>query len=271
MTSSNNQKGQEQIPGFYRDSHVKPECRPFCRVEGNGKVMLFVHGLTGSPADFREYVNPYVEAGYDVFVPLWPGHGSHISLLERLTYRELFIPFEPLMGYLKSRYEEIHVTALSYGSIIAADLVLKHPSRTLSFLAPAFYLAVPKEKSIAWAKRLKMHRFRKRVPKARIKENGEPTQRDDYTYDAIALLPALELHERSEAIRGQLAQCAIPVFHAHGDKDPTTPFHSNHLFLKEIMANYHYYQVPNGEHVLPLDPGNGAMAQAHLKWLETHR
>ncbi len=262
---------QERIPGFYQDSRVKPECMPFSRVEGNEKVMLFVHGLTGSPADFREYVNPYVEAGYDVFVPLWPGHGSHISLLERLTYKELFIPFEPLMKYLMGRYGEIHVTALSYGAIIGADLVLRHPTRTLSFLAPAFYLTVAKEKSLAWAKRLRMHRFRKRVPKAKLKEDGQPVQRDDFTYDAIALLPALELHDRSEVIRKELATCEIPVFHAHGTKDDTTPHHSNHAFLKGVMANYSYYQVDNGVHVLPLDPACLDMAQAHLQWLEKHR
>lgn len=261
---------EERIPGFYRDDHVKPDCRPFHRVGDNGRVMVFVHGLTGSPADFRDYATPYFNAGYDVFTPLWPGHGSHISILERLTYKELFIPFEPLMKYLKERYEEIHVTALSYGSIIAADLVLRHPTRTISFLAPAFYLTQAKEKSITWARRLNMHRFRKRVPKAKLKEDGQPAQRDDYTYDAIALLPAVELHKRSEAIREQLTACQIPVFHAHGNKDETTSHVTNHQFLKG-MDHYSYHEVEKGQHVLPLDPSRDQLAQTHLQWLEMHR
>ena len=112
----NTQSEQRGIPGFTSDRQVKPECAPFSMEGSNKQAMLLIHGLTGTPQDFRNYARYYFDAGYDVFVPLWPGHGSHISILERLGYREYFIPFPPLMRWLRERYMRVHITALSYGS-----------------------------------------------------------------------------------------------------------------------------------------------------------
>ena len=107
-----------------------------------------------------------------------------------------------------------------------------------------------------------------RVRKKKINARGKPIKRVTFTYDAIPAGSVLAMHGRSKLIRSKLSQLEIPVFHAHGDRDETTPMHSNHKFLSEIIANYRFYHVPEGEHILPLDPGHEAMAGAHLRWLE---
>ena len=228
-------------------------------------MVAFFHGLTGSPADFRPFVGPYVAAGYDVVVPLMPGHGSHVSLLERLTYRELSIPFHPLVGYLRGRYQQVHLVALSYGSIPAAEVSLSLPVTTLSFLAPAFFLHEKKEKDMLWAKRLRIHHFRNRIPKN--KTRTEDFSGDANVYGAVPLGPARELHDRARMIRERLGELDLPVFHAHGDADPTTSFTANHQFLKRTLRDYHFYPIHDGLHVLPLDAHKDALAAAHLAWL----
>ena len=259
----------EQIPGFYTNQHVKPECAPFALMEGHKQAMLFVHGLTGSPADFRQFTKTYANH-YDVFTPLWPGHGSHISYLERLTYKELFIPFEPLMAWLQERYEKVHVTALSYGCILAADLVLRRSAATFTTLAPAFYLTVEQEKKMVWVKRFHIHKFRKRVSKSKVRSSFSSGDRDAYTYDDIATVPAVELHLRSAEIRPQLKDLEMPVFHAHGNADRTTPHHSNHAFLKQQIQDYIYHEFEDAGHVLPTEACADELTLLHLQWLEAH-
>ena len=257
----------QSIPGFSLDPQVRPQCAPFSMEAGNPRAMLLIHGLTGTPQDYRNYAKHYFEAGYDVFAPIWPGHGSHISILERLSYREFFIPFPPLMRRLTERYAKVHVTALSYGCIIAADVALGQPPATLTFLAPAFYLTVQTERKIALMKGLRMP-LTGRVRKKKINKEGKPIKRVTFTYDAIPAASVLAMHGRCQAIRPQLSALAMPIFHAHGDRDDTTAMHSNHQFLSKTIADYHFYHVPGGEHILPIDPGQEAMARAHLAWLK---
>lgn len=264
---STQQLDRRGIPGFSLDQLVRPECAPFSMEVGNAEAMLFIHGLTGSPQDFRTYIPQYFDRGYDVFVPLWPGHGSHISVLERLSYREFFIPFPPLMRWLLERYQKVHITALSYGSILAADLSLQLPPASLSFLAPAFFLMVQTEKKIALMKGLKMP-LTGRVRKKKLDARGKPVQRVTFTYDAIPAASVLALHNRSLMIRPQLGDLELPIFHAHGDQDETTSYFSNHQFLSQTIKNYSFYPVPGGQHILPLDPGQGLMAAQHLRWLK---
>ncbi len=256
---------EQQIPGFYETDFVKTCCKPFKIVRNHPRAMMFIHGLTGSPADFRAYTAPFVEAGYDVFVPLWPGHGSHISFLERLGYRELFIPFTPLMNYLTRHYRAVHITALSYGAIIGADLALDHSLHTISFLAPAFLLNEVQERKMVWVKRLKMYRYRSRISKHKINPEFEG---DGTTYDEIALLPAVELHKRCARIRGTLNGRSLPVFHAHGERDGTTPLQGNRQFLENTFPNYRFHLVKGAGHVLPVEPGWQELASEHLQWLK---
>ncbi len=256
---------EPRIPGFYETDFIKTSCKPFKIVRNHPRAMMFIHGLTGSPADYRAYAAPFVAAGYDVFVPLWPGHGSHISFLEHLGYRELFIPFAPLMNYLTRHYQEVHITALSYGAIIGADLALGHSLNTISFLAPAFLLNDVQERNMAWVKRLKMYRYRSRVTKKKInpKFTGDGT-----TYNEIALLPAVELHKRCARIKGTLKGLSLPVFHAHGEEDGTTPAQPNHQFLKNTFPDYRFLLVKGAKHVLPVEPGWEDLVCEHLKWLK---
>jgi carboxylesterase len=256
------------IPGFSLNPLVKPLCKPFALVAGNPRSLLFIHGFTGSPADFKDFAARYHAAGFDVFVPLMPGHGSHVSQLEGLGYKELLIPFPAVYDYLREHYGEVHLSALSFGCIPVTDLALSHPPRTLCFLAPAFFLTPEQERKIGWARRLRMQKFRGRMPKTKVragfKDNGDPN-----SYNAVAIRAALELHERAAALRARISELHMPVFHAHGGRDLTTPAEANHVFLEQNIANYHYLVLPDAGHVLPMEKCNQFLMQQHIAWMET--
>lgn len=251
-----------QIPGFYHNSHVLEQCKPFALEQGASKAVILVHGFTGNPADFRDYAQFYFRAGYDVYVPLLPGHGSHISYLERITYKELYIPFPPLVRYVKERYEQVHLVGLSYGSIPSTQVAMELSVDTLSFFAPAFYLIAKKEKSIGLAQKLRLPMFKGRIAKEKTFDD------DDFSYRSLAIKPAIELHNQAREIRTAMRGFDIPVFHAHGDADQTTSWQANHLFLKKALPNYYFYKIAGGIHVLPRDRNRETLAQKHIQWIE---
>lgn len=257
----------QKIPGFYQHAQVRPESRPFALLAEHDEAIVFLHGFTGSPYDYQNFVQTYHKGGYDVIVPLIPGHGSHVAHLERLTYTELFIPFIPLVDYLKPRYKKLHMVGLSYGAVLTTDLVMQRPVDSVSYLAPAFFLAEGSERNMRMVRRFKIHAIRNRIAKAKTRAQ-KFFNTTSGTYGHIPFGPAVALHEHSEALRPQMLGLPWHVFHAHGDRDDTTPLEANRRFLSQAFDDYHFYHVPKGTHVLPRSEGWQGLAQAHLNWLE---
>ncbi len=259
----------EVLPGLQIHPGIKPECRPFSLVKNHDRCIVFIHGFTGSPADFRQFANIYHNKGYDVFVPLVPGHGSHVSMLQDLTFRELFIPFVPLFKRLRRRYRQVHITGLSYGGVIAGTLVLACPQAdSLSLFAPAFFLTVDGEKKAGWVKKFGLHNLVGRISKSDLR--GDPGERlpANFEYTDVPLKPAVSLHDQSERIRPRLKEITMPVFYAHGDADGTTPFISNRDLMMRLMPRAQFVHIKGGLHVLPTDPNAQYLAERHLQWLE---
>lgn len=261
----------ETIPGLQPRIAVRPGCEPFAIRNGHDSVVLFLHGLTGTPADFRRFSRCYGD-DFDVVAPLLPGHATHISHLERLTYRELTIPLPPLMAYLEAQYARIHLVGLSYGAIPVCEYALAGRAHSLSLFAPAFFLRAKNERNMRWVRRLRLHWFRSRVPKSRIHppKLGDRTAEETFAYTDIPVKPALALHKKASQIKAALAQSTLPLFYAHGDQDTTTPLAANRNFIMQARPDAVFHLVPEGQHVITLGPGATDLATTHRAWLKEH-
>ncbi|QTD53827.1 alpha/beta hydrolase [Sulfidibacter corallicola] len=255
------------LPGFALHPHIRKECQPFHHLDGNDSIVVFIHGFTGSPADMRQYVQAYREAGYDVAVPLVPGHGSHVSLLEKLTFRELTIPFKPLLQHFRARYRRLHLLGLSYGGVIAATLAVELPViDSLTLFAPAFYLNVADEKRVAWVKRLSLFRYVGKLKKTKIRNRPDPGSYN-HEYTSVPLLPMVDLHRQSAYLRPRLKEIKVPVYYAHGDADVTIPIASNWELMRRVLPRAATHHVTEGSHVLTTDPQAPDIARNHIAWL----
>ncbi len=259
---------EPRMPGFYRSPYTLPPCRPFIRKVDGAEDILFVHGFTGSPADFREYTKAYAEAGFDVYVPLIPGHGSHVCFLERLSGREMTIPFEPILTRLAARRRRVHLAGLSYGAILAAALSLQKAVASLSLFAPAFFLSRDREKGVRMVKRLGLEQVRGRVAKPGVKTDRGQSNGEELTYNDAPLRPAVDLYDLTAKIRQRLRQTTAPVFAVHGEDDLTAPFAANRDFLLQTLPDCAFVPLAGTGHVLPLEPGHLELAQRHIQWLK---
>jgi len=256
------------IPGLSYTLAVDEHCRPIQHIDGKSDVVMWIHGFTGSPDDFSDFMKPYATC-FDSVAPLLPGHGTHPSLLSQLSFKELFIPIPALYQYLVRLYRHVHVVGLSYGAILATRLALLHPIKSLTLLAPAFFLDSVSERKMKWVKSLRLYRFKTSVRKVGSYRSPYPLK-PNRAYRVVPLFPASQLHHQSWLMRGQLDQIKCPVYHAHGDRDDTTPQAANHDLLRAKIKRYHYDPIKDAPHILTLSLQWHELAKRHLGWLKEH-
>ncbi|YAF95076.1 MAG: alpha/beta hydrolase [Nodularia sp. CChRGM 3473] len=99
------------------------------------KVCFFLHGFTAGPYQFEPLGKAFFNAGYNVLVPLQPGHGlvgnwnrKHPQPLPTniQTYQEFVLKW---LEIAKTLGEQVVVGGLSTGATLAAWLALNHPQQ----------------------------------------------------------------------------------------------------------------------------------------------
>jgi pimeloyl-ACP methyl ester carboxylesterase len=110
------------------------------------KVFLFFHGFTAAPAQFVPIGKTFFEAGYNVLIPLLPGHGlagewdgdSPPPLPED---RQIYQQFgQDWLSWIQDLGQEVVLGGLSGGATLAIWLALEHPDLVDQTLLFAPYL-----------------------------------------------------------------------------------------------------------------------------------
>lgn len=137
------QEAEQQAPTLRN-----PECRPIFLLhpQPTAKVCLFFHGFTAAPFQFASLAQILFKAGYNVLVPLLPGHGVKGDWgpfnppplpTEAQTYEDFA---QDWLQRARSLGQKIVIGGLSGGGTLAAWLALEHPraiDKTI-LLAPYF-------------------------------------------------------------------------------------------------------------------------------------
>lgn len=102
-----------------------------------------LHGFTSAPHVFRplaEYISK--KYGYEIHVPLIPGHGLTFEKLDDFRSEDWIKFSEDQFVQLTVRYKKIHVMGLSMGGTLAAHLASKFPDlvQSLTLFSPALFV-----------------------------------------------------------------------------------------------------------------------------------
>ena len=92
-----------------------------------GAVLLF-HGLTGSPFELKKYGQFLYNNGYDVFAECLPGHGEKFNEIYTVKYQDWLDFGYKKFEELKSKYDEVFVSGLCLGAVLALALAIKYKS-----------------------------------------------------------------------------------------------------------------------------------------------
>ena len=97
----------------------------------NGKTVILIHGLTGTPNEMRFIANYLNKRGYTVICPKLAYHGESIWLLKRMRWQDFYESVRKviLSGEASGSAGPIYVSGLSMGALLALLLAEEFPDR----------------------------------------------------------------------------------------------------------------------------------------------
>ena len=116
---------EEWYSGLYRDAaDCCSAARPFSMIHERpaDECWLFIHGYRGYPGELVRPAVDLYDAGFDVFVPRLPGHGTCGKDFIRSHRRDWEGVIKTAIADLKQRYATVHLLGHSMGTAIAAEL-----------------------------------------------------------------------------------------------------------------------------------------------------
>lgn len=92
------------------------------------RAVLLFHGMTGSPYEMKKYGQYLYSLGYDVYCDCLPGHGDKVEEIYTVTYQDWLDFACERFEYLKSQYDEVYLSGLCLGAVLAIAVAEKYPN-----------------------------------------------------------------------------------------------------------------------------------------------
>ena len=92
----------------------------FSRLSDSETIVIFVHGIQGSPQQFR-FLTENIPESIDFISVLLPGHGGTVSHFRKCGRKEWTEAFSRLCADLQKRYQKIYFVGHSMGCLIGID------------------------------------------------------------------------------------------------------------------------------------------------------
>ncbi len=113
-----------------------PECEEHW-FEGGSTAVLTIHGYTGSPHDMLYLGKRLNKAGYTVYIPRLPGHGTNHSDFLNSDWNDWLRKCVDAYLLLKKKFEKVYVTGLSMGGVLTLLIASKFNPEKIALAAPA--------------------------------------------------------------------------------------------------------------------------------------
>lgn len=99
------------------------------------KAVLIFHGMTGSPYEMKKYGQYLNSLGYDVYCNCLPGHGDNVDEIYTVTYKDWLNYAYNKFEQLKDQYEEVYLSGLCLGAVLAIAVAEKYPDDVAGIIA----------------------------------------------------------------------------------------------------------------------------------------
>lgn len=107
----------------------------------NGRAVVLIHGLTGTPTEVRFIAWFLNTHGFTVSCPRLANHGQSINVLKKTRWPEFYDSVRQAYAELRKDHDEIYVAGLSMGALLALLLAGECPTEIagVSCLSPTFF------------------------------------------------------------------------------------------------------------------------------------
>ena len=201
-------------------------------------AILLIHGYTGSPREMIWLGRQLNEAGYNVFIPRLPGHGTDKDDFLASDWQDwLRVVCENYIN-LNVTFETVYVGGLSMGALLALLIAAKFNPDKLFMCAPAF---------TAYDSRVKYSPFLNGVEY--LKKTA-----DFYKIQKLAL-------KNMGFVRSQTLTVLSKA-------DQTVPFEVKDIIDKNLKTQNEYLILENSGHVVTNDTEKETVAKKIIEFLK---
>ncbi|MCD8377220.1 MAG: alpha/beta fold hydrolase [Candidatus Gastranaerophilales bacterium] len=99
------------------------------------RAVLLFHGMTGSPFELKKYGQYLYGLGYDVYADCLPGHGDKVEDIYTVKYQDWLEFSYQKFEELDSKYDEVFLSGLCLGAVLAIAVAQKYPDRVRGVVA----------------------------------------------------------------------------------------------------------------------------------------
>lgn len=208
----------------------------FFHPQPTDRVCVFFHGFTAGPYQFVPIAQAFYQAGYNVLVPLMPGHGQAGNWSKQnppplptdpTVYQQFALDW---LAQAQALGEQVIVGGLSGGGTVAAWLALEQPQALYRTLLFAPYLSSSSRILDLFIQVVNGYSEWKQDPKAAQFPGG-------YTGFAVPALRTLLDLGQAVLNRSRQARSASPTF-IISSGDDTAVSNSDHQTLFEDLCTY---------------------------------
>ncbi len=231
----------------------------------NSKVgIVLVHGFTSTPSVLRPWAEFLNGHGFTVRVPLLPGHGTSITDLDSVNWRQWPDEIEIQINHLLNECEKVFLCGFSMGAAASLHVASRYQSQLtgLILVNPMIH------RKNAWPTAVKIaSRFVKSFGTA-----GSDIKRGDviqWKYDRTPMRAAHQLLRLLEETRPLLPRIKLPLLLFRSVTDHTLPASNSEIIVREIGSSVkEQLSLHNSFHVAPLDHDQEIIFSESLRFIQ---
>lgn len=251
----------------------------------NGRTLILVHGLTGTPNEMRHLAFHFHKLGYGVHCPRLANHGRPLRVLKRTRWEQFYGELRTTVLAAADRGERVYVGGLSMSALFALLLAEELGGRIAGVvcLAPTLFFD---GWNVPWYNRLlplasytplKYALYFKETPpygikneriQAMVHRHYRGARLDDvdgfakfgYAFFPVSLFH--ELRRLARAVVPRLPRVTAPVLLIHPREDDTASLANSQLIYDRISSPIKKLVIlENSYHVITADQEREAVAR----------
>ncbi len=218
-------------------------------------AILMIHGFIGCPSNFADLPQTLNTAGYTVYAPLLPGHGTDPRDFSQVSSADLIQSMRQAYSSLQKECSEVHLLGLSLGGALASILAAEKSPKSLILLAPYFQLA---QHAYRFFPIKILHAIFKPwvpyiyKPKSIRQINNTRAIPYVFEYEFVSMKGVQATFDTAHHARKILDKLTCPTLVIHSKQDLATDYTASKKFA-EKLSQRRLLTVDNSNHILPWD------------------
>lgn len=227
-------------------------------VPDSESAVLFLHGITGSPAAWFPIARSIGQSGFSVSVPLLPGHGTRWQDLNATTWSDWLNAASAELKVLSQTHSRVVVAGLSMGGALALALgASDSPPAELVLINPALYIDSPLTPFLPVLKHIVSS-----VPA--IGGDIAHPGRNEYAYDRTPIAAIASFASAQKNLRDDIWRIECPVTLFVSGRDGVVGPHTLRTLRSRLPQRPVILSLRRSRHVATLDNDADTIAEVIL-------